>query len=431
MTKKERHIVALDIGSTKTCALIGEMDDDGGVKFAAFGAAESKGWRKGQIVNLDLAVSSIRRAVEEAETIVGVPVESAMIGVAGSHVRGVNSRGGITVGAKARDIQRDDVRRAIEAARGVTLPEDREVLHVLPQEFSLDAQDNIRDAIGMVGHRLEANVHIVTASGTATQNIVTAVNRAGVRVDDTVLEPFAAAEACLTQDERELGACLLDIGGGTTELIAYAGGVVRHTAAVPVGGDHFTNDLAVGLRTPIPEAEKIKREHAQAFRELLTEDFPIEIASVGDRPPRTVFARMLADIVEPRAQELLMLIRDELRRGGHRIADSRRNHPHRRRIAASRTAGAGRTRVQPAGAHRRAARSGGDERRGFPARVLNRCGTGSLRSAHAAFRRGSSRGFHGQAEEHVCRGVRGIRNTVQDWGREHGTKRIEHSSFIQ
>ena len=316
MTKKERHIVALDIGSTKTCALVGEMDDDGGVKFSALGAAESKGWRKGQIVNLDLAVSSIRRAVEEAETIVGVPVESAVIGVAGNHVRGVNSRGGITVGAKPRDIQRDDVRRAIEAARGVTLPEDREVLHVLPQEFFLDGHDNIRDAIGMVGQRLEANVHIVTASGSATQNIVTAVNRAGVRVDDTVLEPFASAEACLTQDERELGACLLDIGGGTTELIAYTGGVVRHTAAIPVGGDHFTNDLAVGLRTPIPEAEKIKREHAQACRELMTEDGAIEIASVGDRPPRTIFARMVAEIVQPRAQELLMLIRDELRRAG-------------------------------------------------------------------------------------------------------------------
>jgi cell division protein FtsA len=316
LTRKERHIVALDIGSTKTCALIGEQADDGSVKFAALGAAESKGWRKGQIVNLDLAASSIRRAVEEAEAIVGVPVESAVVGVAGTHVRGVNSRGGITVGAKPRDVQRDDVRRAIEAARGVTLPEDREILHVLPQEFFLDGQDNIRDAIGMLGQRLEANVHIVTSSGAATQNIVTAVNRAGVRVDDTVLEPLACAEACLTQDERELGSCLLDIGGGTTELIAYAGGVVRHTAAIPVGGDHFTNDLAVGLRTPIPEAEKIKREHATAIRELAAQDLAIEIASVGDRPPRTVFARMLADIVEPRGQELLMLIRDELRRGG-------------------------------------------------------------------------------------------------------------------
>src|SRR6202035_1349117 len=166
--------------------------------------------------------------------------------------------GGIAVGSKPRDVQRDDVRRAIEAARGVTLPEDREVLHVLPQEFSLGAHDNIRDAIGMIGQRLEANVHIVTASGSATQNIVTAVNRAGVRVDDTVLEPLASAESCLTQDERELGSCLLDIGGGTTELLAYTGGVVRHTAAIPVGGDHFTNDLAVGLRTPIDEAEKIK-----------------------------------------------------------------------------------------------------------------------------------------------------------------------------
>jgi cell division protein FtsA len=316
LTKKERHVVALDIGSTKTCALIGEMDDDSGVKFAALGAAESKGWRKGQIVNLDLAVSSIRRAVEEAETIVGVPVESALIGVAGGHVRGVNSRGGITLGTRPRDIQRDDVRRAVEAARGVSLPEDREVLHVLPQEFSLDSQDNIRDAIGMVGQRLEANVHIVTASGTATQNIVTAVNRAGVRVDDTVLEQLASAESSLTQDERELGCCLLDIGGGTTELIAYVGGVVRQTAAIPVGGDHFTNDLAVGLRTPVPEAEKIKRQHACAFRALQKEDFSIEIASVGDRPPRTVYARMLSEIVEPRAQELLMLVRDELRRGG-------------------------------------------------------------------------------------------------------------------
>ena len=189
-------------------------------------------------------------------------------------------------------------------------------MHVLPQEFVLDAQDNIRDAIGMVGQRLEANVHLVTASGTSTQNIVTAVNRAGVRVDDTVLEPFASSEACLTQDERELGSCLLDIGGGTTELIAYTGGVVRHTAAIAVGGDHFTNDLAVGLRTPIPEAEKIKHEHACAFRELVKEDVAIEIASVGDRPPRTIFTRMLSEIVEARAQELLMLIRDELRRGG-------------------------------------------------------------------------------------------------------------------
>jgi cell division protein FtsA len=316
LQKKDRYLLGLDIGSTKTCALVGELEEEGGVKFLALGAAESKGWRKGQIVNLDLAVSSIRRAVEEAEAVIGVPLESALIGVAGGLVRGVNSRGGITLGQRPRDIQRDDVRRAVEAARNVTLPDDREVLHVLPQEFFVDAQDNIRDPLGMVGQRLEANVHIVTASATGTQNIVTAVNRAGVVVSDTVLEPLASAEACLTQDERDLGACLLDIGGGTTELIVYAGGVVRHSTAIPVGGDHFTNDLAIGLRTPISEAERIKREYAFALSELMDQDAAIEIASVGDRPPRTVCARLLCEIVEPRAQELLTLVRDELRRAG-------------------------------------------------------------------------------------------------------------------
>lgn len=317
MGKKDRYVVGLDIGSTKTCALVGEIEEDGGaVKFAALGAAESKGWRKGQIVNLELAVSSIRRAVEEAENIVGVPVESALVGIAGGHVRGVNSRGGITLGQRPREVHRDDVRRAVEAAKNVSLPEDREVLHVLPQEFFVDAQDNIRDAIGMVGQRLEANVHIVTASATATQNVVNAVNKSGVIVSDTVLEPLASAEACLTQDERELGCCLLDIGGGTTELIVFSGGVVRHTAAIAIGGDHFTNDLAVGLRTPIPEAESAKREHACAWREIMGADTPIEIGSVGDRPPRTVFARNLCEIVEPRAHELLTMVREDLRRAG-------------------------------------------------------------------------------------------------------------------
>ena len=317
MGKKERYLVGLDIGSTKTCALVGEMDEQGSsVKFAGLGAAESKGWRKGQIVNLELAVSSIRRAIEEAENIVGVPVESALIGIAGGHVRGVNSRGGIALGQRPRDIQRDDVRRCVEAAKNVTLPPDREVLHVLPQEFFVDGQDNIRDAIGMVGQKLEANVHIVTASATAAQNVVTAVNKAGVVVEDTVLEPLASAEACLTQDERELGCCLLDVGGGTTEIIGFTGGVVRHSSAVPIGGDHFTNDLAVGLRTPIPEAEAVKREHACAWRELMGADTPIEIASVGDRPPRAIFTRNLCEIVEPRARELLSLVRDELRRAG-------------------------------------------------------------------------------------------------------------------
>lgn len=315
MSKKDKYVVGLDIGSTKTCVIIAEIEEEQ-VNFLALGAAESKGLRKGLIVNLDSTVSSIRRAVDEAESVANVPVESAVIGVAGNHVRGVNSRGGITLGTRQRDIEREDVRRAIDAARSISLPDDREVLHVLPHEFRVDAQDGIRDPVGMVGHRLEANVHVVTSSVAATQNLVTAANKAGILISDTVLEPLASSEACLTQDERDLGCCLLDIGGGTTELIVYGGGVVRHTSAVPIGGDHFTNDLAVGLRTPIPEAEKIKRRNGCATSDLLREDGAIEIASVGDRPPRTIFVRALTDIIEPRALELLAMIRDDLRRAG-------------------------------------------------------------------------------------------------------------------
>jgi cell division protein FtsA len=315
LAKKDKYIVGLDIGSTKTCVLLAEMDNDQ-LRFLALGAAESKGLRKGLIVNLDSTVSSIRRAVEEAEGVANVPVESAIIGVAGSHVRGVNSRGGVPLGPRPRDIERDDVRRTIDAARNVSLPDDREVLHVLPHEFRVDAQEGIRDPIGMVGQRLEANVHIVTSSISATQNLVTAANKAGILINDTVLEPLASGEACLTQDERDLGVCLLDIGGGTTELIVHGGGVVRHTGAVAVGGDHFTNDLAVGLRTPIPEAERIKRQHGCAAAHLLGHEGSIEIASVGDRPPRTIFPRNLTEITEPRALELLSLIADDLRRAG-------------------------------------------------------------------------------------------------------------------
>ena len=212
MAKKDKYLVGLDIGSTKTCVLIAEVEGDL-VKFLALGAAESKGLRKGLIVNLDATVSSIRRAVEEAESVANVPVEEALIGVAGGHVRGVNSRGGITLGHRPRDIERDDVRRAVDAARNITLPEDREVLHVLPHEFMVDAQTGIRDAIGMVGHRLEVNVHLVTSSVAATQNLVSAANKAGILISDTVLEPLASAESCLTQDERDLGCGLLDIGG--------------------------------------------------------------------------------------------------------------------------------------------------------------------------------------------------------------------------
>ena len=313
--KKDKYLVGLDIGSTKTSVLIAEIEDEL-VKFLALGAAESKGLRKGLIVNLDSTVSSIRRAVEEAEGVANVPVVEAVIGVAGNHVRGVNSRGGITLGQRPRDIERDDVRRAVDAARNISLPEDREVLHVLPHEFIVDAQNNIRDAIGMLGQRLVANVYVVTSSIAASQNLVTAANKSGILISDTVLESLASAESCLTQDERDLGCCLLDIGGGTTEMIVYGGGVVRHAGTIPIGGDHFTNDLAVGLRTPIPEAERIKRHHGCAASAFMKGNGSIEIASVGDRPPRTIFSHMLTDIIEPRAMELLSLIRDDLQRAG-------------------------------------------------------------------------------------------------------------------
>jgi cell division protein FtsA len=315
LAKQDKYLVGLDIGSTKTCVIVGELTGDA-PKFLGLGAAESKGLRKGLIVNLDAAVSSIRRAIDEAESASGVPVESVTLGVAGSHIKGVNSRGGISLGARQRDVNRDDVRRAVEAARGISIPGDREILHVLPQDFLLDNQNHLRDPIGMVGQKLEVNVHIVTSAIAATQNLVTAANRAGVIVSDTVLEPLASAESALTQDERELGCALLDIGGGSTDLIVYVSGMVRHAGSVPIGGDHFTNDLAVGLRTPIPEAERIKREFACASKDLVGEDVSIEIASVGDRPPRSIFAHMLNEIVEPRAHELLCMVRDEIKRAG-------------------------------------------------------------------------------------------------------------------
>jgi len=337
LAKKANIVVGVDIGSSKVCVLIagvrpadekaaappasngGKPAGDAGqttLECIGVGVADSKGLRKGLIVNLEATKVAVERALEQAEDVAGVAVEFALVGVAGAHIRGVNSRGGIALGSRPRDVQREDMQRAIDGARGVTLPEDRVVLHVFPQEFFLDGQDNIRQPVGLLGQKLEANVHIVTASATAEQNLVSALNMAGIKVSATVLEPYAAAESCLTPGEREQGCCLLDLGAATTEMIVITDGVVRHTAAIPVGGDHFTNDLAVGLRTPVPEAEALKREHACVFRELLRGDQPIEISSVGGRPPRTVFSRMLTEIVEPRATELLELVHAELRHGG-------------------------------------------------------------------------------------------------------------------
>ncbi len=318
MARKDRYIVGLDIGTNKTCALVCHPAESGKLEVAGVGVAESKGWRKGAIVNLDAAVLAIKKAVETAEAAAGVPIDCAYVGVAGAHIKGVNSRGAVTLGKSpqaSREITREDVRKVIQTAQNISLPPDRELIHVLPQAFLVDSQDGIRDPVGMLGARLEVNVHLVTASATAAQNVVTAANRAGVVVLDTVLEPLASAEACLTADERELGVALVDIGGGSSDLILYHQGTVRHTAVIPVGGEHFTNDIAVGLRTPIPEAEKMKRvwgEHdpAEPAQSLL------EVPSVGERPARAVSCAMLSEIIEPRAVELVELVQAELMRSG-------------------------------------------------------------------------------------------------------------------
>src|SRR5438034_7520661 len=259
MANQYQHLLtAIDVGSAKTCALAAEITDSG-LRYRGHGVAESRGSRKGVIVELDKAVGAIQKAVEEAEDIAGIPIERALLGVSGAHVRGVNSHGGLSFGTRAREIGRDEIRSAVEKARAIPLPLDREILHLLPQEFILDGQAGVHDPLGMMAARLEVRVHIVTAATSATQNVITAVNKAGVHVDDTVFEPLAAADSVLRSDERELGVCLADIGAGSTELIVFLQGAVAYTGVIPVGGDHFTSDLSVGLCTPLAEAEKIKK----------------------------------------------------------------------------------------------------------------------------------------------------------------------------
>jgi cell division protein FtsA len=315
MNKDQQNLLtAIDVGSAKTCALVAEMTDSG-PRYRGHGICESRGSRKGVIVDLEKAVLSVQKAVDEAEQSAGVAVERAMVGVAGAHVRGVNSRGGINVG-RSREITRDDVRAAIERARSITLPDDREILHLLPQQFILDEQGSIRDPAGMLGSKLEVQVHVVTAASTAAQNIITALNRAGIHVDDTVFEPLAAADACLKNDERELGVCLADVGAGSTDLIVFHEGAVVHSGVVPIGGDHFTSDVAVGLRTPLADAEKIKKLFGCAVVTKVPEQNEIEVPAVGDRPSRLMGQRFLAEIIEPRARELFELMRDNLRQAG-------------------------------------------------------------------------------------------------------------------
>jgi cell division protein FtsA len=316
---KDYTIAALDLGSTKTSLLVCQPGESGRLEAAGLGLAESRGWRRGLIVNLDAAAAAIKKAVEAAESASGLSVDSAYVGVGGPHIKGVNSRGALGLGrttGHTREVTREDISRVIQTAQGITLPPDRERLYIEQQEYLLDSQNGIRNPVGMLGARLEVNVHLITASTAAHQTIVTAVNRAGVEVLDTVYEPLACALSCLTSDERELGVALVDIGGGSTDLVVYFQGTVRHSAVIPVGGDHFTNDIAVGLRTPIPEAERMKRawgerDPAKPF------DTMLEVASVGDRPSRAVSYAMLTEIIEPRGVELMELVQAELQRSGY------------------------------------------------------------------------------------------------------------------
>jgi cell division protein FtsA len=311
----QNWLTAIDVGSAKTCVLVAEATDHG-LRYRGHGLAESRGSRKGIIVDLDKAVSSIQKAVEQAENSCGAPIEHGLLGVAGSHVRGLNTHGGLSFGTRSREIASDEIRLAVDKARAIPLPADREILHLLPQEFILDEQSGVHDPLGMMAMRLEVRVHMVTAAASATQNVITAVNRAGVHVDDTVFEPLACADAVLRADERELGACLADLGAGSTNLIVFREGAVAHTAVIPVGGDHFTSDLSLGLCTPVVEAEKIKRLYGNVVVTLIPEGNEVEVPSVGDRPSRLISQRMVGEILEPRARELFELLRDNLRHAG-------------------------------------------------------------------------------------------------------------------
>jgi cell division protein FtsA len=301
--RKERYLVGLDVGTSKVTAIVGEVLDSEGIDIVGLGVAESRGIRRGVVVNLEAAVESIKKAIDEAELMAGVEIDSVYLGLSGPHVKGFNSRGVIAVAGKNREITREDVRRAIEAAKAVSLPTGREILHVLPQDFVVDEQDGIGAPVGMTGARLEVNVHIITGGQSSNQNMVACVNRAGVNVAETVVEQLAVA--------------LVDIGGGTTDIAIYERGSLWHTAVIGIGGDHFTNDIAVGLRTPVPDAEKIKRKCGCALSGMVDEDETMEVASVGGRKPRVMARRILAEILQPRAEEIFHLVWDEIRRAGY------------------------------------------------------------------------------------------------------------------
>jgi cell division protein FtsA len=307
-------VVALDVGTSKVVALVGELAADGSVEVIGLGSQPSRGLKKGVVVNIESTVQSIQRAVEEAELMAGCEINAVYAGIAGSHVRSLNSHGVVAI--RDREVVQSDVDHVIEAAKAVAIPADQRILHVLPQEFIIDGQEGIRDPIGMSGVRLEAKVHIVTGADSAAQNIIKCVQRCGLTVEDIVLEQLASSFAVLTDDEKELGVCIVDVGGGTTDIAVFRGGAIRHTAVIPIAGDQVTNDIAVSMRTPTQYAEDIKIRYACALSQLANPDESIEVPSVGDRPARRLARQTLAEVVEPRYEELFNLIREELRRSG-------------------------------------------------------------------------------------------------------------------
>ncbi|MBW2360140.1 MAG: cell division protein FtsA [Deltaproteobacteria bacterium] len=313
MARKDELVVGLDIGTTKICVVVAERTENG-VDVVGIGTHPSRGLRKGVVVDIDATVDSIKHAVEEAELMADYEIASVYAGIAGGHIRGFNSHGVVAV--KDREVSDSDVRRVIDAAKAVAIPMDREVIHVIPQEFIIDDQDGIREPLGMSGVRLEAKIHIVTAAVTSAQNIVKCANKAGLNVMDIVLEPLASAEATLAEDERDLGVCLIDIGGGTTDLAVFAEGSIKHTSVLGLGGYHISNDIAVGLRTPFEEAERIKKKFGVASARYLGGDDVISVPSVGGRRPRQVSRKILCEIIEPRVDEILSLARQELVKAG-------------------------------------------------------------------------------------------------------------------
>jgi cell division protein FtsA len=307
-------IVGLDIGTSKVVAIVGEIAGDGTIEVVGIGSHPSKGLKKGVVVNIESTVQSIQRAVEEAELMAGCQIHSVYVGIAGSHIRSLNSHGIVAI--RDREVYALDVERVIDAAQAVAIPADQRVLHILPQEYVIDSQEGIKEPLGMSGVRLEAKVHLVTCATNASQNIEKCIRRCGLDVEDIILEQLASSYAVLTEDEKELGVCLVDIGGGTTDIAIFTEGSIRHTGVIPIAGDQVTNDIAMALRTPTQHAEEIKIKYACALTQLAGADETIKVPSVGDRAPRDLSRQALAEVVEPRYDELFTLVQAELRRSG-------------------------------------------------------------------------------------------------------------------